>query len=124
MNYKAVPSAIFTTPEIAIVGISEKEAKELDLEINVGKFPYAANGKALAMGDDRGFVKIISDKDDKIIGGAVVGIAASDLISNITIAIANGLSASDLGKTIFAHPTTSEVIHEGVLSVLDGALHY
>ncbi|QVK17550.1 dihydrolipoyl dehydrogenase [Mycoplasmatota bacterium] len=125
MDYLAVPSAIFTHPEIAAVGLSEKEAIKNKLAIEVGKFPFSANGKALAMGDDRGFIKIIKDKETKkIIGASIVGINAADLISTLTVAMRNGVTTEQLTETIFAHPTTAEVIHEGALSVEGGALHF
>ncbi|MEN3004633.1 dihydrolipoyl dehydrogenase [Dehalobacterium formicoaceticum] len=125
MDYSAVPSAIFTHPEIASVGLTEKEAQSKGLNIEVGKFPYAANGKALTVGDDRGFIKIIKDQDtEKIVGAHIIGINAADLISSLTIAVKNGLTTKQITETIFAHPTTAEVIHEGVLSVEGGALHF
>lgn len=117
MDYLAVPSAIFTDPEIAMVGICEKEAHKRALEIEVGKFPYAANGKALTFGECSGFVKLIKAKDSgKIIGGAIVGLHATDLISEITLAIKNDLTAKQLTETIHAHPTTAEVIYEAALA--------
>ncbi|NMA83864.1 MAG: dihydrolipoyl dehydrogenase [Epulopiscium sp.] len=125
MDYSAVPSAIFTSPEIATVGISEKDAKEKNIEIIMGKFPFAANGKAMTYGETRGFVKIIKEKEtDKIIGCTIIGPHASDLIAEITLAIKNGLKAEDIVNTIHAHPTTAEAIHEGALSVEGGALHF
>ncbi|MDD2493763.1 MAG: dihydrolipoyl dehydrogenase, partial [Tissierellia bacterium] len=85
----------------------------------------AANGKALTMGDDRGFIKVIKNADsNKIIGVAIVGINSADLISSLTIAIKNGLTTKQIAETIFAHPTTAEVIHEGILSLEGGALHF
>ena len=125
MDYSAVPSAIFTHPEIAAVGLTEKEARKQGLAVEVGKFPFAANGKALAMGDDRGFVKIVKAKESgKIVGATIIGINAADLIAALTLAIKNGLTTAQIIETIFAHPTTAEVIHEGVLSVEGGALHF
>lgn len=125
MDYNAVPSAIFTHPEIATVGLAEKAAKEKGLDVEIGKFPYAANGKALTMGDERGFIKIIKDKaTSKIVGASIIGINSADLISPLTLAIRNGLTTEQIIETIFAHPTTAEVIHEGVLSVEGGALHF
>lgn len=125
MDYSVVPSAIFTHPEIATVGLTEKEAKSKGMDIEVGKFPYAANGKALTMGDERGFIKVIKDKaSNKVVGAGIVGINSADLISPLTLAIRNGLTTKQIVETIFAHPTTAEVIHEGVLSVEGGALHF
>lgn len=125
MDYSAVPSAIFTHPEIAAVGLSEKEARKQGLDVEVGKFPFAANGKALTMGDDRGFIKILKEKQSqKIVGATIIGINAADLIATLTLAIKNGLTTDQIVETIFAHPTTAEVIHEGALSVEGGALHF
>ncbi|QGU94307.1 dihydrolipoyl dehydrogenase [Clostridium bovifaecis] len=125
MDYSAVPSAIFTHPEIATVGLTEKDVKSKGMDVEVGKFPYAANGKALTMGDERGFIKVIKDKaSNKVVGAGIVGINSADLISPLTLAIRNGLTTKQIVETIFAHPTTAEVIHEGVLSVEGGALHF
>lgn len=125
MDYSAVPSAIFTHPEIATVGLTEKDAKSKGMDVEVGKFPYAANGKALTMGDERGFIKVIKDKaSNKVVGAGIIGINSADLISPLTLAIKNGLTTKQIVETIFAHPTTAEVIHEGVLSVEGGALHF
>jgi dihydrolipoamide dehydrogenase len=125
MDYSAVPSAIFTHPEIASVGMTEKEASSKGLDVEVGKFPFAANGKALAMGNDRGFIKVIKDRGtSRVLGAAVIGINAADLVAPLTLAVRNGLTSKQISETIFAHPTTAEVIHEGVLSVEGGALHF
>lgn len=124
MNYQAVPSAIFTSPEIATVGLGEEAAKEKGYEIKVAKFPYSANGKVLAAGERQGFAKLIADSNSgKLLGGAIVGMHATDLIATITLAIEQGLKAKEIGETIFAHPTTSEVIHEAALGLEGGALH-
>ncbi len=125
MDYKAVPSAIFTSPEIATVGIGEKDLVGSNKKVVIGKFPFEASGKAMTYGETRGFVKIIKDEaTDKILGCTIIGPHASDLIAEVTLAIANGLTSKDIITTIHAHPTTSEAIHEGVLSVEGGALHF
>lgn len=125
MDYTAVPSAIFTHPEIAAVGLTEKEALRQGLDVEAGTFPYVANGKALAMGDDRGFIKIVKDKNSKrIVGATIIGINAADLIASLTLIIKNELTTKQIIETIFAHPTTAEIIHEGILSVEGGALHF
>lgn len=125
MSYDAVPSAIFVTPEIGTVGISEKDAKEKGIEYKIGKFPFAANGKALTLGETEGFVKVIADaNDDTIIGAAVIGPNATDMISNFTFLVQNKIKYHKLSHTIFAHPTTSEAIHEAILSLKDGAIHF
>jgi dihydrolipoamide dehydrogenase len=125
MDYAAVPSAIFTEPEIAMVGIGEKEAKLQGIEIEVGKFPFSANGKALSYGESDGFIKIIRDKNtEKLIGASIVGLHATDLIAELTLAIRNNLTAREIAETIHAHPTTAEVIHEAALSLEGGAIHF
>ncbi len=118
MDYSAVPSVIFTDPEIAIVGIGEKQATNQGLEFKVGMFPFAANGKALTMGENAGFIKLISDKTtNKIIGGSIIGPHATDLIAEVTLAVKNQLTAEDIIETIHAHPTTAEVAHEAALAL-------
>lgn len=125
MDYNVVPAAIFTQPEIAMVGISEKDAEKQKLNIEIGKFPFAANGKALTFGDDKGFIKLIKDKETgRIIGGSIIGIHATDLIGEVTLAIKNNLTAEQIAETIHAHPTTSEVIHEAALALEGGAIHF
>jgi dihydrolipoamide dehydrogenase len=125
MDYTAVPSAIFTEPEIAMVGIGEKAAKLQGIEVEVGKFPFSANGKALSYGESDGFIKIIRDKNTKrLIGASIVGLHATDLIAELTLAIKNNLTAREITETIHAHPTTAEVIHEAALSLEGGAIHF
>lgn len=125
MDYRVVPAAIFTQPEIAMVGVTEKCAEKEGLEVEVGKFPFAANGKALTFGASKGFIKLIKDKKtDRVIGGSIIGIHATDLIGEVTLAIKNNLTAEQIVETIHAHPTTSEVIHEAALAVEGGAIHF
>lgn len=125
MDYTVVPSAIFTHPEIATVGISEKDAEKQGLEIEIGKFPFAANGKALTYGERAGFVKIIKEKGtDIVLGGAVIGPHATDLIAEIALAVKNKLKVDQITETIHAHPTTAEAIHEGALALEGGSLHF
>ena len=126
MDYQAIPTAIFTAPEIATVGITEEQAKKENKEITVGKFPVAANGKALTLGETRGFVKIIADaKTDQVVGGSIIGPHATDLIAEITLAVNNELTTEEVIDTIHAHPTSAESIHESALAVRpEGALHY
>jgi dihydrolipoamide dehydrogenase len=125
MDYATIPSAIFTEPEISLVGICEKQAKEYGLDIEIGKFPFAANGKALTLGENKGFVKIIKDKSSgKIIGSTIIGPHATDLLAVVTLAIKNQLTTEQITETIFAHPTTAESIHEAALEVEGGAIHF
>ncbi len=124
MDYQAVPGAIFTSPEIGTVGLSEEEAKEKGIDYEVGSFPFAASGKVMAMGEREGKIKLITEKEsDKIIGAALIGIEASDLIAELTLAVNLGLTAENLRETIHAHPTTAEVVHEAALDLGDGSLN-
>lgn len=125
-DYSTVPSAIFTSPEIASVGITERDAKEKGISVNIGSFPFAANGKALTQGERRGFVKVITEEDTGIvIGGSIIGPHATDLIHEIAVAIKNKLTAEQVINTIHAHPTTSEAIHEAFLATTPkGAIHF
>ena len=125
VDYDVVPSAIFTKPEIATVGLTEEEAVEKNIDFTVGKFPFRANGKIKTMNKRKGFIKIIIDeKTHQILGSSIIGVHATDLIHELTLAIKNKLKIEDVIETIHAHPTTSEVIHEAALDTLGGALHY
>nr|BFD66119.1 dihydrolipoyl dehydrogenase [Bdellovibrio sp. HAGR004] len=118
VNYETVPGVIYTHPEIASVGITEEFAKEKGLEINVGKFPFMANGRARAKGYTEGFVKIIADKKtDKILGAHMVGPSVSELIHEVIVCMEFGGSSEDLARSFHAHPTLSEVVREAALAV-------
>ncbi|HBD62966.1 MAG TPA: dihydrolipoyl dehydrogenase [Clostridiales bacterium] len=125
-EYSVIPSAIFTMPEIASVGITEKTAKEQGLSVKVGKFPFGANGKALTQGERRGFVKIITEeKTGIILGGAIIGPHATDLIHEVAVAVKNKLTAEQVINTVHAHPTTAEAVHEALLATTArGAIHF
>lgn len=124
-DYAIVPSAVFITPELASVGLTEDIAKEKGIEISVGKFPFSANGKALTYGERRGVAKIITDKETGVVlGGAIVGPNAADLIHEVTVAAKNKLTAQQLIDTIHAHPTTAESVLEAMMATTDkGAIH-
>lgn len=125
MDYRFVPSAIFTTPEIGNVGITEKEAKDKNIEILSSSFPFMANGKALTMGEPEGFVKVIADAKSRIIIGAViVGSHATDLIAILTNLIESQTSIDDAANVIYAHPTTSESVHEAILMLDKKGIHF
>lgn len=118
IDESAVPSVIFTAPEVVGVGLSEQECRERDLDYCVGRHSFANNGKALALGDTKGFVKLISDpKTDKMLGGFIIGADAPTLVAVLTVALQNGMTARELRATIFAHPTTAEVIHEAAMDL-------
>ncbi|GAA2813348.1 dihydrolipoamide dehydrogenase [Aminobacter aminovorans] len=111
MDAKVVPSVAYTDPEIAWVGVTEDAAKAAGRTVEVGKFPWAASGRAIANGADYGLTKLVFDKEThRIIGGAIVGPAAGDMIGEICLAIEMGADAVDIGKTIHPHPTLGETI--------------
>ena len=110
---RAIPSVAYTDPEIAWVGVTETDAKRRGLDYGTGVFPWAASGRALAMGRDEGVTKIVFDRTSgRVIGGGIVGLDAGDLISELTLAIEMGTDAEDLGLTIHPHPTLTETISE------------
>ena len=124
MNYDLVPSVIYTHPEIAWVGKNEEELKNDNIEYKVGKFPFAASGRALAVEQSVGFVKLLTDaKTDTIIGVHVFGPSAAEIVQQALISMEFGASSEDLGLTTFSHPTVSEALHEAALSVSNQAIH-
>jgi dihydrolipoamide dehydrogenase len=124
MRYDVVPSTIFTSPEIASVGLREREALERGYEIKVGRFQFRALGKAHAVGEISGVVKIIADRhSDKILGTHIIGPHASELIHEAALAIEGGLTTRDIADIIHAHPTLSEAIMEAAEDVHDSAIH-
>ncbi|OQX94149.1 MAG: dihydrolipoyl dehydrogenase [Tenericutes bacterium 4572_104] len=121
----AIPAVIFTSPEIATVGKTESYCKENNLDYEVVKVPFSANGKALINGSEMGYMKLIQDRNTKvIIGGMIFGDDAENLIAPITIAIQNKLTSKDLSETIFAHPTMPELIHEASLGLNHLGIHF
>ncbi|MDA3914882.1 dihydrolipoyl dehydrogenase [Oleiagrimonas sp.] len=108
---RVIPSVAYTDPEVAWVGVTEREAKEKSLDVGVGKFPWAASGRAIGIDRTEGFTKLIFDKDtNRIIGAGIVGVHAGDLISELALAIEMGCEAADIGLTIHPHPTLSESV--------------
>ncbi|MDR3584850.1 MAG: dihydrolipoyl dehydrogenase [Desulfosporosinus sp.] len=123
MSYRAIPSAIFTHPEIATVGYTEQELKALGKVYRVSKFPFSANGKALAMGESVGLVKILADEEGVIVGASIMGPQASSLIAELVIAVEKGLSAENIARTVHAHPTLPEAIMEAAHGIGSKPLH-
>jgi len=124
MDYHAVPSAIFTSPEIASVGLREHEAVEKGIAFKTGHFQYRALGKAHAIGEITGFFKIISEEDtDKVLGVHIIGADASNLIHEAALALQAGLTSRDIAETIHAHPTLSEGMKEAAEDVHGEAIH-
>ncbi len=124
IDYSNIPGAIYTTPEIASVGMSEKKVQDAGIAYKVGKFPFTASGKATAAGEKDGFVKLIIDeKTDKILGAHLIGANVTEMIGGIVLARNLGAKASDVMKTIFPHPTMSEGIMEAAEASTGHAIH-
>lgn len=124
VNYEVIPSVIYTAPEIAWVGKTEAQAKEAGIDYKVGTFPFAPNGRAKAMEQAGGMVKLIANKrDDAIIGAHIIGPMAGELISELVVAMEFQASIEDIQRTVHAHPTLAESIHEAALAADGKALH-
>jgi dihydrolipoamide dehydrogenase len=118
VNYKTIPSVIYTAPEIAWVGQTEQQVKASGRAYKVGVFPFAANGRARAMEAGQGMAKIVSAvDDDQILGVHVIGPLAGELIAEAVLAMEYSASSEDLQRTMHAHPTLSEAIHEAALAL-------
>ncbi|HEU0053352.1 MAG TPA: dihydrolipoyl dehydrogenase, partial [Longimicrobium sp.] len=123
--YDAVANVVYTWPEIASVGMTEEEAKTAGREIRIGKFPWTANGRAKAMAEQDGFVKIIADaKTDRVLGAHILGPRASDLVAELALAVEFQASAEDIARTVHAHPTLPEAVKEAALAVGGRAIHF
>ncbi len=124
MNYHCVPSVIYTSPEIAWVGKTEEQAKAEGIECRTGSFPFAASGRAKAMEQTAGLVKIIADaKTDEIIGAHMIGPYVSELIAELVLAMEYRATSEDVARTIHAHPALAEAVHEAALAVDNRAIH-
>ncbi|WP_411839129.1 dihydrolipoyl dehydrogenase [Paracoccus sp. ME4] len=124
VNYGVIPGVIYTTPEVANVGLTEEQAKEGGRKVKIGKFPFMGNARAKAQFLGEGFVKLIADAEtDRILGCHIIGPSAGDLIHEVCVAMEFGASAEDLALTCHAHPTVSEAVREAALACGDGAIH-
>ncbi|URK86859.1 dihydrolipoyl dehydrogenase [Rhizobium sp. RCAM05350] len=124
VNYDVIPSVVYTQPEVASVGKTEEELKAAGIAYKVGKFPFTANGRACAMLQTDGFVKILADKEtDRVLGGHIVGFGAGEMIHEITVLMEFGGSSEDLGRTCHAHPTMSEAVKEAALATFFKPIH-
>ncbi|MDH5484288.1 MAG: dihydrolipoyl dehydrogenase [Gammaproteobacteria bacterium] len=124
VNYELVPSVIYTHPEIAWVGKTEQHLKAAGEHYKVGSFPFVASGRARALGETAGMVKVLAHADtDRILGVHIFGPQASELVAQAVIAMELGASSDDIGLTMFAHPTLSESLHEAALAVNGNAIH-
>ena len=124
VNYDCIPNVVYTHPELASVGVSEEEARERGHEVRVGTFPFQANGRAKAMGDREGQVKLVADAaTDRLLGAHIVGARASDMIAELVVAMELGASAEDIARSVHAHPTLPEAVKEAALGVAGRAIH-
>lgn len=118
VDYSTIPSCIFTSPEVASVGMTEKQAVEAGIEYKVGRFPFTASGKATAAGDRDGFAKLIFDNEEKLIGAHLVGANVTEMLGEPTLAKRLGITAHTIARTIHSHPT----MHEGVMEAAEAAM--
>ncbi|WP_066289624.1 dihydrolipoyl dehydrogenase [Bacillus sp. FJAT-29937] len=124
IDYLGIPAVVFSDPELASVGYTEQQAKEEGIEVIAAKFPFAANGRALALDATDGFVKLITRKEDGlVIGAQIAGASASDMIAELGLAIEAGMTAEDLAMTIHAHPTLGEITMEAAEVALGSPIH-
>lgn len=123
VDYTNIPSCVFTTPEVASVGMTEQAAREQGLEYRVGRYPFTASGKATAAGDRDGFVKLVFGPDDKLLGAHLVGANVTEMIAEPTLAKAMGATAHQIARTIHAHPTMNEGTMEAAEAALGVAIH-
>ena len=123
VDYSTIPSCVFTSPEVASVGMTEQQAREKGIEYKVGRFPFTASGKATAAGDRDGFVKLILDESEKLIGAHMVGATVTEMLGEPTLAKRLGITAHAIAKTIHSHPTMHEGIMEAAESAMGAAIH-
>src|SRR5204863_9776141 len=118
------PNVVYTWPEIAAVGLTERQLKESGREYRVGRFPYSANGRARSMGESNGFVKFLADaRTDELLGAHLVGPNVSELVAEVVLGFEYRASADDRGMTVHAHPTLGESTKEAALATRGRALH-
>ena len=124
VNYSIIPGVVYTSPEVASIGKTEEQLKDLNQKYKVGKFPFMANSRAKAINETDGFVKILAEeKTDKVLGVHIIGSHAGEMIAQIAIAMEFGASSEDIARTCHAHPTFSEAIKEAALSVDKRPIH-
>ncbi len=125
MHYDAMPAIVYTTPEVASVGLTEEQVKASGRAYKVGTFPYTANARARTAGDATGFVKLIADAvSDRLLGAHIIGPTASELLAELTLTLEFGGSSEDIALTVHPHPTLSESTREAALAVLGRAIHF
>ena len=124
IDYLAIPAVVFSEPELATVGYTEAQAKEDGIDVLASKFPFGANGRALSLNNSDGFLKLITRKEDGlVIGAQIAGPSASDMISELGLAIEAGMTAEDIAMTIHAHPTLGEITMEAAEVAIGSPIH-
>lgn len=123
VDYSTIPSCVFTSPEVASVGMTEQEARDKGIEIKIGRFPFTASGKATAAGDRDGFVKLIFDEKEQLIGAHMVGASVTEMLGEPTLAKQLGATAHQIARTIHSHPTMHEAMMEASEAALGCAIH-
>ena len=123
VDYTTIPSCVFTTPEVASVGMTEQQARDKGIEYKVGRFPFTASGKATAAGDRDGFVKLIFDNEERLIGAHLVGATVTEMLGEPTLAKRLGATAHMIAKTIHSHPTMHEGLMEAAEAAMGAAIH-
>ncbi len=124
MDVTNIPGCTYCRPQVASVGLSERKAKEAGYEVRVGHFPFIGNGKAIALGEPEGMVKTVFDaKTGELLGAHMIGAEVTELIQGYTIAKTGELTEQELMRTVFPHPTLSEMMHEAVLDAYGQVLH-
>lgn len=125
VNYGAIPSVMYTHPEVAWVGQNEEQLKAAGIKYNVGKFPFLANSRAKTNLDTDGFVKFLADKEtDRVLGVHIIGPNAGEMIAEAVLAVEYGASSEDIARTCHAHPTLSEAFKEAAMATYDKAIHF
>jgi dihydrolipoamide dehydrogenase len=125
MHHRTIPGVVYTSPEIAVVGMSEQQVKESGRAYKAGRFPFSANGRARTAGETTGFIKFIADAaTDEILGCHMIGPGVSELVAEVVLAMEYRGSSEDIGMTVHAHPTLSETTKEAALAVLGRAIHF
>ena len=124
-DYEKMPRCTYCQPQVASCGLTETQARQQGRAVKVGRFPFRANGKAMAVGESDGFVKLVVDADDgEIIGCHVIGPEATELIAEVALAMSAGATAADLIGAVHAHPTLSEAVKEAALAALGRGIHF
>jgi dihydrolipoamide dehydrogenase len=123
VDYSTIPSCVFTSPEVASVGMTEQQAQERGIAYKTGRFPFTASGKATATGDRDGFVKLLFGEDDTLLGAHMVGASVTEMLAEPTLARTLGVTAHRIARTIHAHPTMNEGVMEAAEAALGAAIH-